>query len=94
MSNPLTRRLLVVLAILVLVVVSTAASAHGHLDANSNESHCPLCIAVHRAKHAIATVGITLCFMAVEAVCLVPSKSLAVPFIQPRLAQGRAPPKL
>jgi hypothetical protein len=95
MSNPFTRRVLVVLAILALVAISTAAIAHGHLDVNSaDESHCPLCMAVHTAKHAVAAPIITLGFKTVQTAILVPSKSSAIVFIQPLLTQDRAPPQL
>ena len=95
MSNPFTRRVLVVLAILTLVAVSTAAVAHGHLDANSaDESHCPLCMAVHSAKNVVITPVVTLCFTALQTAILVPSKSSAIVFVQPLLTQDRAPPEL
>ena len=93
MIDILTRRLLVLLAILALVAVSTAAAAHGHFDAKSDESQCPLCIAVHQAKHVVAAVGITLDFTPVQATFLVPRMNLAIPFIEPTLTQDRAPPK-
>jgi hypothetical protein len=95
MGNRITRRVLVILAILAFLAVSTVAAAHSHLNANSSdESHCPLCIAVHRGKHAVAAPVIALGFTAVQTAILVRSRILIVPFIQPHLAQDRAPPKL
>jgi hypothetical protein len=95
MSNPFTRRVSVVLAILALVAVSTAAVAHGHLDANSaDESHCSLCMAVHAAKQVVITPVVALCFTAVQTDILIPSRSSAIVFVQPLLTQDRAPPEL
>jgi hypothetical protein len=95
MSNPVIRRVLPVLAILTLVVVSTAAVAHGHLGVQSvDESHCPLCMAVHSAKSVVITPVVTLCFAAVQTAILVPSKSSAIVFVEPLLIQDRAPPEL
>jgi hypothetical protein len=95
MKHFYVRRVLVVLAVLALVAVSTAAVAHGHLDTNcAHESHCPLCMALHNAKHALVTPIATLCFTTVQAARLVPSKDVAVVFAEPLLTQGRAPPQL
>ena len=95
MGNRIARRVLVILAALALLTVSTVAAAHGHLHTNSaDESHCPLCVAVHRAKVAVATPAITLCFAAVQTAVLGTSRKLLVPVIQPCVAQDRAPPQL
>jgi hypothetical protein len=95
MTNRFTRLLLTFVAILALVTVSTAAVAHGHLDANSaDESHCPLCMALHSAKQAVVAPVVALCFTQVQTGILVPSNSSAVAFVQPLLPQDRAPPRL
>lgn len=95
MSDSITRRVSVALAVVALLAVSTVAVAHGHSDLSSaDEAHCPLCIAVHRAKHAVAAPVIALCFVALETAIPVPSKTLVVPFVPSCLAQGRAPPQL
>lgn len=95
MSNPFSRRALVVPAILGLVVLSTVSVTHGHLDANSaDESRCPLCMAVHSAKYAVAAPIVTLRFTAVQTDMLVASTTFAVVFVQPRLIQARPPPGL
>jgi hypothetical protein len=95
MTTPSIRQLLVVAAIMSLIAVSTAAVAHAHLDANSaDESHCAFCMAVHSAKHAVATPAVTLCFTAAQTATLIPPKRLAWVFVQPLLAQDRAPPAL
>lgn len=95
MNHPFIRRALVVVAILAFVAISTAAVAHGHLNANSvNESHCPLCMAVHNAKHAVAAPIATPCFTIVQTAILVPSDSSAISFVQPLLTQDRAPPQI
>ena len=93
MIHVLTRRLLVILAILALVIISTAAAAHGHVRTKSDESQCPLCIAVHRAKHVVAAVGVALCFTPVQTAFLVPRTNSAIPFIEPTLTKDRAPPQ-
>jgi hypothetical protein len=95
MIDPITRRISVGLTIVTLLAVSTVAVAHGHPDLNSvDEAHCPLCIAVHRAKQAVTAPVATLCFLVVETPIQVPLKSLLAAFIQPRPAQGRSPPQL
>lgn len=95
MTNRFIRLLLTFVAILALVTVSTAAVAHGHLDANSaDESHCPLCLALHSAKQAVVAPVVALSFTQVQAGILVPANGSAVAFVQPRLTQDRAPPPL
>jgi hypothetical protein len=93
MAKGFTRRLLVLVAILALAAVSTAAVAHGHPDANSSdESHCPLCMALHCAKQAVVAPIVAICFTPVQADVLAPSGSFAIVFVQPLLTQDRAPP--
>lgn len=95
MSNRFLRQVMIVFAILALVAVSTVAMAHGHLGAKSaTESHCPLCMAVHNAKHAVAAPVATPCFAIVQTAMVVPSKSTAIRFVQTLLTQDRAPPQL
>lgn len=67
MTNRFTRLLLIFVAVLALVTVSTATVAYGHLDANSaDESHCPLCMALHSAKQAVVAPVVALCFTQVR----------------------------
>jgi hypothetical protein len=95
MNSPLNRRVLIVLSILALVVISTAAVAHGHLTANSaDESHCPLCMAVHNAKHAVAAPVATPWFAIVQTAILVSSENIAILSVRPFPTQDRAPPQL
>jgi len=95
MGNAVTRRVLVVLAILAFLTVSTAALAHGHPGRGSvDESHCAMCMAVHSATHAVATSIASLSFTAVQTAFLVPSSSPTFAFVQPLLTQDRAPPQL
>jgi hypothetical protein len=95
MSWSSTRRILVLLAIVAIVALSTAAVAHAHFGPNAaaDESHCPLCMAVHGAKHVVTTPVIGLRFAPVETAVLVPSISFAIFFVQPLPTQGRAPPR-
>ena len=88
------RAALIVLTILSLVVLSTAAVAHGHFGPNAaaEESHCPLCMAVHSAKHAVTAPIIALRFTAVQTAVLVSSTSFFIVLAQGPLTQGRAPP--
>jgi hypothetical protein len=87
------RRVSVSLVIVALLVLSTAAVAHGHLDAASaDESHCPLCIAVHSAKHAVTPPAVGLSFAQVETAVFAPPAILSLVFAALLLRQGRAPP--
>ena len=89
-----TRRVLVPLMILAFIVLSTAAVAHGHFGVNSaDESHCPLCMAVHGAKHAVTAPIVALRFTATETDLLVDSTSLAAVVVQVPLTKDRAPPR-
>ena len=95
MSNRFLREVIIVFAILALVAVSTVAIAHGHLGSKSaTESHCPLCVAVHNAKHAIAAPVAKHCLAIVQTAIIVSSKSTAVSFVHALLIQDRAPPRL
>lgn len=89
------RSLLVFLAGLAFLTVSTAALAHGHPDAKSvDESHCPMCMAVHSTTHAITVSAVLLVLATAYTALLVPSERRGLAFVQTLLIQGRAPPQL
>jgi hypothetical protein len=91
--NRPVRQVLVLLATLAFVMVSTLAMAHGHTGARSaDESHCALCMAVHRATHVLGTPMIALSITAVEDPLWIPPKIFSVPFVWLALNQYRAPP--
>jgi Protein of unknown function (DUF2946) len=94
MNRPYIRRALIVLAILSLVVLSTAAVAHGHFGANAaaDESHCPLCMAVHSAKHAVTAPVSGLLFTAMQTAVVVSLTTFSIVLTKGLLTQGRAPP--
>jgi hypothetical protein len=93
MSNPISRRALVVLATLLLLAVTTAALAHGHPHAKpAHEPDCTICMAVHSATHAVAVPVVTLYFTPVQTAFLVYSRSPILAFVHFLLTQNRAPP--
>jgi hypothetical protein len=95
MSQFSIRRLSVLLVILALLVLSTAAVAHGHFGATSaDESHCPLCMAVHGGKHAVTPPVLGLNFTLVKTAAAAAPKSCSPIFATLLLRQGRSPPVL
>jgi hypothetical protein len=83
------------LVIVAVMVLSTAAVVHSHVGRNSgDESHCPLCMAVHSAKHAVAQAALVL-FGSSAPVAFVADRPVLAPDVaQLLLIHGRAPPAI
>ena len=96
MNRSLKYRALVTVVILALIAVATAATAHGHLgtNASADESHCPLCMAVHAAKHALFAPLIEPRLAVVQTTVFISPTNLVIILVCPLLTEGRAPPSL
>jgi hypothetical protein len=88
-------RALVSVAIVALLLLSTAAVAHFHFGADAaTEAHCPLCMALHNAKHAVTNSILPVVFCPTQTAVLADVAVVAFLFELPLLIQGRAPPTL
>jgi hypothetical protein len=95
MRTKCARWALVIPLTLAFLAVSTAALAHIHADSNSvDESHCPMCMAVHSSTHVVDTPSITFAFTEIYTPLLTSPQTLFLSVVWDNSNHDRAPPSL